>query len=360
MGSLDAVLGEIRKKEFSVLGTALIGFDGYIDRVVRIKKDQNVPAALFESTGDFAEYILKRRGKSVDLALLRQSEKIGGNGPIMAESLALKNIQTVCIGAMGYPKLNPVYHRLNNMCRLLSVEETAFTLALEFNDAKLMLAEKESLDRVNWERLCTIIGEEELASLVIGTDLLAFTNWSGIAQSNDILSGIAALKRNNKGILFLDLADPSCKSPEQFAELFSLIEKLSSSYNIIMGFNNNELLIMYNHFFGAHKTVFDRNMVSELVDALPLDEIVIHGIDWAEAHSRDKHCVEVVGEKVANPVILTGAGDNFNAGYCWGKLCSLDSEACLYLGNISATMYVERGHPVGIQDIVSFIENRRK
>ena len=197
-----------------------------------------------------------------------------------------------------------------------------------------------------------------MTSLINETDLLGFTNWSGLSQSNDILNGInlSVQKCNRKRILFFDLADPSCKSSGQFTDLFSLIEKLSISFHIILSFNCNEILIAYNQFFNCNRSTFNYNMAKELVTALPADEVVVHSTDWAIAAGKDYSIAEVKVEKVTNPVILTGAGDNFNAGYCLGKLCSFDSNFCLHLGNISATLYVERGHPVGINEIVTYIE----
>jgi hypothetical protein len=339
-------------------GKVLVGFDGYIDRVVRLKKNQKSPPELFTHIGELSKRIQERRGRSLDIAVLRQSEKIGGNGTLMAESLGKKGVFTTCIGAMGYPRLGRAFDGLSMLCSLISVEEPALTLALEFNDAKLMLAEVESLDRINWDRLCRVIGKDKIAALIEEADVFAFTNWSGLSQSNDILTAIAKIicpaLEKKKRLLFFDLADPSCKTPEQFDVFFRLLEALSPCFDISLGLNSAETVMVYNRFFKTKKTSFCQTMARELVSKAALQEIIVHGTDWAAASDKGGACEKIKGIKIAAPAILTGAGDNFNAGYCLGKLYSLGLRECLYLGNISATLYVKNGTPAELRELAEF------
>jgi bifunctional ADP-heptose synthase (sugar kinase/adenylyltransferase) len=360
-GKLADLADKLRSlKSGRPLGTALIGFDGYIDRVVRLKKNQMDPPDLFEHIGDFARHIQEHPGSSQDIAVKRISEKIGGNGPLMAESLSVKNVAVSCIGAFGYPEMNPGFDEFSKKAALFSVDQNAFTLALEFNDAKIMLAETEALDRINWEKLVSVIGEEKLGALIQEADIIGVTNWSGLSKSNDILEGILSvfprLFWDRKRLCFFDLADPSGKSTEQFRDLFRLIEKLSSWFDIILGLNRKETVFVYNHFFNRQEKSFDETMAVKLAETMALEEVVIHGAGLAAAADK-KNYRAVQGTTIQSPVILTGAGDNFNAGYCLGKLCGFDVMSCLYLADISASLYVQQGFSAGIDAIIMYIEH---
>jgi sugar/nucleoside kinase (ribokinase family) len=97
-------------------------------------------------------------------------------------------------------------------------------------------------------------------------------------------------------------------------------------------------------------------MAVKLVNAMALEEVVIHGAGMAAAADK-KTYRSVQGITVQSPVILTGAGDNFNAGYCLGKLCGFDIVLCLYLADISASIYVQRGFSADIDAIITHIEH---
>ncbi|MDR0448115.1 MAG: hypothetical protein LBH07_05560 [Treponema sp.] len=344
-------------------GRVLVGFDGYVDRIVRLKKNQRDPPDYFESIGEFTDFLRKYPDKSVDIGLRRINEKIGGNGPILAESLAAKNVNVYCIGAFGYPEILDVFKPLANMCSLVSVEQAAFTLAMEFNNAKIMLGENDSFDNITWDRLKEIMGEEDILKKINESEIFCFTNWSGLSKSNDILEGLVKYVYpglNSKKVLFFDLSDPSCKTVEQFDDFFKLLTELSGSFDITLGLNTKEMLLVYNRFFQSDEENYSDNMVMKLVEAMPVKEILVHGTDWAAASERTNKFTQIKGTKITNPRYLTGAGDNFNAGFCLGKLCNLDLTACLYLGNISAFYYVKTGIPAVISDIAGYIENELK
>jgi hypothetical protein len=338
----------------------LIGFDGYIDRMVRLKKNQKDPPDYFESISDFSGFLQEYSGKSMDIGTQRINEKIGGNGPLMAESLAAKKIRTCCIGAFGYPDIIDIFEPLAKKCSLISVEQACFNLAIEFNDAKIMLGENESLGNIDWKKITTVMGEEELFLRIDESEIFCFTNWSGLSKSNDILMGLVQFVcprlENKKKKLFFDLADPSCKTDEQFAEFFELLQKLSVRFDITLGLNVKEMVLVYNKFFHLQEKDYSGYMMPKLAEAISVKELVVHGTDWAAAIERGKEIKHIKGTMISNPRCLTGAGDNFNAGYCLGKLYSLDITACLYLGNISAYHYVKDGVPAGIPDIITHIE----
>ena len=56
-----------------------------------------------------------------------------------------------------------------------------------------------------------------------------------------------------------------------------------------------------------------------------------------------------------NPLISTGAGDNFNAGFCIGQLIDLEAEQSLILANLLAACYMKNGQSPGLKELRSFV-----
>ena len=89
---------------------ALVGFDGYVDLIQKAvqfcDKEQKVH---YRSLNDIGLHIAAAAGKSAQVELTTLQKKLGGNGPIMANSLASLGIHNYCAGTMGYPLLHEVF-----------------------------------------------------------------------------------------------------------------------------------------------------------------------------------------------------------------------------------------------------------
>jgi len=343
---------------------ALVGFDGYIDRLVRLRKNQNTPPDYFNSVGEFTGFIMNYANQSADINVKRIGDKIGGNGPILADALARKGVPLTCVGAFGYPELENVYQPLNEICDLISVEETGFTFILEFDDGKIMFGDADSFYNITWKRLEEVIGHSGLLRLLEECDMLCFANWSALFESNDLLEGIVKTARtmpNKPRSLFFDIADPAPKTPEQFQELFRLMGEARASFEVILGLNPKEALIVYNHFFGAGEAAYSDLLAEKLLEEMPVDELVVHALDYALAGGKNGSLQSLQSSPnnlVEKPAVLAGGGDNFNSGYCLGKLLGLSPELCACLGNLGAQTYVASGKASGVSDIIELITKR--
>ena len=68
--------------------TAFIGFDGYIDQILRpISSVQGRSYDYFTTISDMGQYIIGKGGKSCSIQLDRVSSRLGGNGPIFGRTL---------------------------------------------------------------------------------------------------------------------------------------------------------------------------------------------------------------------------------------------------------------------------------
>ena len=337
---------------------ALIGFDGYIDKLVRPRRSQNTED-YFDTVAEFAQLLLTLGGTSSDIAVRCMFEKLGGNGPLLAEALAEKGVDCTCIGAMGQPELAAPYRQLEKKVRLVSVADCASSYALEFNNGKIMLGDADSFQNIGWKELQEKLGPS-LPEMFRAAQLICFANWSGLPRSTELMEGIISdigpLLDSRRRRIFFDLADPSAKSETQFAELFSALDRMRPFFYRVVGLNPKECLLIFNLFYGARETIFDPDMLSALLRDFPADEIVIHDAGCAYVGKTGQLPQKVKGRFLARPRISVGAGDNFNSGYCLGILCDLPPVACAMLGNVSAVCFMEQGKPANLEQLIASLE----
>lgn len=93
---------------------AFAGFDGFIDRIQKaVKKRESGQNIYFSTIKEFSDHLLSIEGKDGQVELITERVKLGGNAPILANTLSHMNVHTVCFGAMGFPDLDPVFKDLH-------------------------------------------------------------------------------------------------------------------------------------------------------------------------------------------------------------------------------------------------------
>ncbi|MGI8965451.1 MAG: PfkB family carbohydrate kinase, partial [Limisphaerales bacterium] len=145
--------GQEQLKTFS----AFLGLGGFVDELIHVV-DKRQSAEKFERLTvmtQLAERILGAAGKSTNIELAVQQTKLGGNGPIMANALAVFGVNVTYLGALGYPTVHPLFQKFAQAVQVHSLAEPGHTDALEFDDGKIMLGKMEPLKEVNWENIQT-------------------------------------------------------------------------------------------------------------------------------------------------------------------------------------------------------------
>jgi sugar/nucleoside kinase (ribokinase family) len=84
--------------------------------------------------------------------------------------------------------------------------------------------------------------------------------------------------------------------------------------------------------------------------------VVVHPRAYAVAASA-AGVVTVNGPFVGKPLISTGAGDHFNAGFCLGKLLGADNEISLQLGVGASGYYVRTAKSPGAMELADFLQS---
>ena len=336
----------------------LTGFDGFVDRIKRpVSSRAGVEVHWFRTLSDFAARIQSAAGRSGQIEMVTEKTKPGGNGPLLAETLGKCRIDCLCIGAMGYPQLHNIFARQQSDYRILSILEPGRSDAVEFDDGKIIFSELSVFDHYNWTYVRRTAGIEKLRTAVEESNLIAFVDWANLPHSADIWRGlleevIRPLGTQDRIFLF-DLCDPSRKTDEQVREVLELIGRFSDFGRVVLGLNENEATRIFTAVFSAQADV--RTAAGRLFNHMQIDTLLVHPVDRCIVCRKDG-VTELEGWVIREPRVLTGGGDNLNAGFCLGLLHGLDMEACVLLGMAASGAYVQRGFSPGVGDLKSFVK----
>jgi sugar/nucleoside kinase (ribokinase family) len=348
--------------------SALVGFDGFVDTIVTpvgLRRGQGENFSPIETITEFGQRILGAAGKSTNLELYPVMDKLGGNGPIMANALLAAGTRVTYVGALGQPQIHPVFAEMAAKARTVSICAAAQTTAVEFTDGKIMLGMMRSLDEITYERICTVMGTAAFHAELGAADLIALVNWTMIPNMTAIFSEIAGrvlptLPARDR-LFFFDLADPEKRTTDDLLAALETIARFEKFGRVTLGLNLKEAQQV-----GAacglaaveSNEASLKRAASELRAKLRIATVVIHPKESA-ACATAQGVWWVPGPYAERPRITTGAGDHFNAGFTTGQLYGLTPEACLAAGVCTSGHYVRTAESPTLADLETFLANWR-
>lgn len=342
-----------------------IGFDGYVDELYHVvktrKSDDNID--FYDSIESFGKRILQAAHKSADLEMVLVQRKLGGNGPILSNALARMGAKVTCTGTLDVDGGDNPFLEMSANCRQLSFGHASHTIALEFDDGKVMLGNLRG-SYITWDQLRERVGLSNLREAYRQSDLIAIVNWSGMRHIHEILRGYHRevcqhfpIEEQRRKLFFFDLADPTVLCEEGLDQLMENIQVFSQTAKVILGLNENEAIHL------GRRCVSGPSSVSEIGEGLQaqlgLYQVIIHTNNRAFAFAKGE-TGSFQGMHVKHPVISTGAGDHFNAGYLWGILHGLNLEESLVLGQGEASYYLTTGQAPTKRELVHFLKTEMK
>jgi sugar/nucleoside kinase (ribokinase family) len=340
------------------------GFDGFVDSIVKVVnyKSHDAGTVFFRTISEFGSYISSKSGSGFSLESEELVQKIGGNMPIMANALAGMGVGVHCVGAFGVPNIAPAFTGMHTNCNLHSFTNPGFTNAMEFADGKIMLAQMTDLNHSDWNTIKQTIGIEDLTEIFTSADLICLVNWSELDHSNHMWQGLlddvlADKTTQHPQQFFFDLSDCSKRRVEAISLAIKLIERFGTYGKVMLSLNRNEANILYKTFVNDTPPADLQTTGNELFAQLNIGTLIIHNSKISVAWDAGGI---YVNEPVfiAEPKISTGAGDNFNAGYCMGKLLGLDVEASLMMANTTSNIYMNTGVSPGIEALSLYFSKK--
>jgi hypothetical protein len=344
---------------------AFVGLDGFVDEIIHVV-DKRANAETFqrlETMTGFAQRLAAAAGKSTNIELVNQRTKLGGNGPIMANALAHLGLTTTYLGNVGYPNLHPVFAELAQRAEVFSIAEPCHTDALEFLDGKVMLGKSIQLREINWPNIQARFGREPFCRKFAESDLVAFVNWTMIPYMSDIwealLHELCPAFTGPRRLIFFDLADPEKRPADDIRRALDLILRFQRHFHVVLGLNEKEAFEI-GEVLGIKVRGRSPEAVSELAIAIhcriPIHTLAIHPVTYALAVS-DGVVDLVKGPHIPKPLIATGAGDHFNAGFCLGKLLGMKNSECVLLGVTASGYYVRTARSPDVDGMVSMLRD---
>ncbi len=341
---------------------ATIGLDGFVDQIIAVV-DKRPSAEKFTrvpTIAAFGQRISAAAGHSANIELVVERTKLGGNGPIMANALAAAGVRVTYIGNLGYPSVHAAFHDFSQRATVHSLAEPGYTDALEFDDGKLMLGKHAALRDVTWKNLLDHVGREKLLTAFTQADLVGLQNWTMLPFMSDIWQHVLdefcpALPAGPRRQFFFDLADPEKRDPNDIRHAVETVAKFQRYFDTHLGLNESESFQIANvlGYAGGKEAPTVAGFIWE---RLKIGAVVVHPRAYAVAASA-AGVVKVAGPFVERPLISTGAGDHFNAGFCLGKLLGADNEVALQLGVGTSGYYVRTAKSPTPKELAEFLKS---
>jgi sugar/nucleoside kinase (ribokinase family) len=343
------------------------GLDGFVDTIVHPVAQRHGQGDAFTPIATIAEFgqrILAASGKSTNIELFPVMQKLGGNGPIMANALLAAGVQLAYIGALGKPAIHGVFTDFATRARAISVAEPSLTTAAEFSDGKIMLGNTVNLDAITYDNVVTAVGEHAFRDLLARADLVALVNWTMIpnmtALFRSLLTHIApTLPPRPSRLWFFDLADPEKRSRADLVEALHVIARFQAHGTVTLGLNLKEahqVAAALDQPVGTADAAGLQALARAIREKLGVDTVVVHPRESA-ACATPAGTAWVPGPFCATPKITTGAGDHFNAGFVGAQLLGLSSDACLTVGACFSGYYVRRAVSPSLNDVAAFLRD---
>ena len=345
--------------------TAFVGLDGFVDNILHVvdKRESAEKYLRLPTIAQLAQRLAGAAGRSTNIELVSQLNKLGGNGPIMANALASFGLKVTYLGILGYPNLHPVFADFAKRAEVHSIAEPGYTDALEFEDGKIMLGKHESLKQMNWENIQARFGQDKFSAKFGSADLVGFVNWTMLAHMSEIwtavLKEVCPAMKGPRRKLFIDLADPEKRTSADIQRALELVAAFQQHFDVVLGLNEKEGLEVGKNLglnIGDQSPEGLTRLCQAIHQRVPVDTIIVHPTAYALASGPDGTAL-VQGPFTLKPKITTGAGDHFNSGFCLGKLLGFPTDRCLLTGVATSGFYVRTGQSPAIPDLANLLRN---
>ena len=361
------IIDELNQKSFNPAGmNSVVGLDGFVDKIVTpVDKrhglnDNFDPINTIDALGS---RISAAAGKSANIELFPRFDKLGGNGPIMANAHLSLGLNVRYVGALGHPTIDPVFQDFANKTNAISLTNPGITTALEFKDGKLMLGNTSSLEEIDYPRILSVAGEGAFIDMLAKAEIVSIVNWTMIPKMTSILLEIVEhimpnLPPVDTRNFFFDLTDPAKRSTEDLREVLQVISRYQAHAEVTLGLNYNESLQVCQT-LGLQEGDKDKDslcrIATDIRRKLGISCVVVHPTESASCATKDGSWW-TEGPFTENPKITTGAGDHFNAGFTSARLSGFSPLTSLALATCTSGHYVRTAQSPSTSQVISLLK----
>ena len=180
---------------------------------------------------------------------------------------------------------------------------------------------------------------------------LALLNYSEMPETLKLWHAIIrnGLPQKQDGrIFFFDLSDISGHCAQSIEDVMTGIQSFRPYGRTFLSVNENEFARLITNLCGNNpEAAFaDRESVALLKQHIPVDVLIARTLSSFYAVDENGRISEVQNRYAKDPKVLTGTGDNQNAGICAALLCDMPMEQVLQAGVCCGWYYMTKGHCV--------------
>lgn len=354
-----------------------VGFDGFVDSIIH-PVDQRKSASEWtriQTIPELANRISASSGKSTNIECVETCSLLGGNAPLLAQSLATVGENDVDISLAGTFSLSKENTQVDSIfASLLTRENIKYTSlgpsgktnAFEFNDGKILFGTMRGVDQISLEDLFQIIPESLFLQHLPSYSAIATVNWTMMPLVHQFWKWLGqkssiTLNREQRPYLFIDFADPK-KRP--FEDLLEALEHLRNcaqkGFKIILSLNLSEALqVMRALGLQEVDNISLSNAIESIKEKEDLFDIIVghsHKEVSAISHVESKQLTASFPVPyIENPTATTGAGDAFNAGFLYAISGGLSIQSALLWALATSGIWVRTRTPATRERALSFI-----
>ncbi|MCL2322710.1 MAG: carbohydrate kinase family protein [Oscillospiraceae bacterium] len=348
----------------SLKGKIVFGIDGYVDEVWEVveSRDNEKDVKKYSQMKKFGELIVNCGTGGLSTEILGKRRCFGGFTANTGKAALNLGISTTMVGLYGKESIDPVFKEFEKSCELYSIGNPNVCYIMEFEDGKIMLVDNKGIKGIDWKTLINVIDEETLKNIFRGGDIIALGYWSNIPTFDEFVDGIIGfLDDNSSQRIFLDLADIRKRDEMSLHKAMDRFSILSKKIPITLSLNEHEadlLLKSYKMEFHYDPVIICRD-IQNLMEVLPLDEIIVHTPHFASAVNLKGEAETVPQLYCEKPVRTTAAGDNFNGGYLAASIASLDLYERLAVANAASRVFLGSGHSANRMELIEELKNMK-
>ncbi len=342
----------------------VMGFDGFIDEVMRIVEERRGPGD-FDAVPDipaFAAWAASCGGRSGLREAVLDEVAPGGCTMNMGDGLATLGVAVDCFAMLGEPPADAFVPWLKKFRTFHPLPmEPGSTRIFEFLDGKLMFARMSHFEEFTPEFLEAHFPLDAYLAACKAAPAIVLTSWSVYPYMTECwqwLNDRAFSKLDERPVIYVDVADPASRSAADRMRMLETLGALQRHGRVSLNLNLNEA----NHFARsaglreADDAASDtERLAQELRARAGIAELGIHLVRGATVAVQDGMAVSVAGPYCARPRKSTGAGDRFNSGYCTGLLMNLEAPLRLLLGCAVSGFYVRNARSGTLPDVSAFL-----
>jgi sugar/nucleoside kinase (ribokinase family) len=366
VSSLDVrrALAERLRAHDAPLPSVAIGFDGFVDEMIRLVGErQSLDAYTAVPTiAAFGELVSRAAGHSSLREIVVTAVHAGGCAINLGDGLAGLGVPVDCFATVGEPAhaaFEPITRRFRAMHSW--GREPGRTLAYEFADGKLMFSSVTQLAELTAEKAGELLGDGAYAAACEEARVIALTDWTLYPHMTAVwrrLQRDVFARLRHRPAFLVDLVDPASRSAADLRGALDVLAEFERTGPLTLGLNGNEANIVARLLGLATcqeaQPESSRALALAIAGRLRINEVVIHHIKSA-AVAGGEGSAALLGPFCAQPRKSTGAGDRFNAGYALGQLLGLNPGERLMTAGAASGFFVREARSASLPELADFL-----